>query len=67
MDFLYTTTSGSVKLVRTTPTGNDIIIGITRGISPLNPEGLDDGRPFSASAVALQDTTCVLVPKALFK
>ncbi len=61
--FFYTTTSGSVKLVRTSFQGHDSIVGIASGICPLNPEGLDTSRPFLATAVALEDTTCILVPK----
>ncbi len=70
-EFFFTTTSGSVKFVKTSLQGNDSIVGIASGICPLNPDGLDDGRSFLATAVALEDTTCILVPKrellALFK
>lgn len=62
-EFFYTTTSGKVKLVKTSLQGDESILGITAGIAPLNPEGLDEGRPCLATAVALEDTTCVLVPK----
>ena len=41
--------------------GNDSIGGIASRIGPLNPERLDNGRSFLAMAVALEDTTCVLV------
>ena len=61
-DFLFTTTSGSVKLLKTSLQGDDSIVGITSGICPLNPEGLDHGRSFLTTAVALEDTTCILVP-----
>ncbi len=62
-ELFYTTTSGSVKLVKTSLQGNDSIVGIASGICPLNPDGLDNGRSFLTTAVALEDTTCVLVPK----
>ena len=62
-EFFYTTTSGSVKFVKTSLQGNDSIVGIASGICPLNPDGLDNGRLFLATAVALEDTTCILVPK----
>jgi CRP/FNR family transcriptional regulator len=62
-EFFYTTISGSVKLVKTSFQGNDSIVGIASGICPLNPEGLDNGRSFLATAVALEDTTCIQVPK----
>jgi CRP/FNR family transcriptional regulator len=51
-----------VKLVKTTPQGNDAIVGIISGACPLNPDVLYTDRPFLTSAVALEDTTCVLVP-----
>lgn len=62
-ELFYTTTSGSVKLVKTSLQGNDTIVGIASGICPLNPDGVDNGRSFLATAMALEDTTCVLVPK----
>jgi CRP/FNR family transcriptional regulator len=62
-ELFYTTTSGAVKLVKTSLQGNDSIVGIASGICPLNPDGLDNGRSFLASAVALEDTTCIVVPK----
>lgn len=62
-DLFYTTISGSVKLVKTARDGHQSIVGIASGICPLNPDGIDGGRSSSASAVALDDTTCVLVPK----
>ncbi|HJN46391.1 MAG TPA: Crp/Fnr family transcriptional regulator [Vicinamibacterales bacterium] len=62
-ELFFTTTSGSVKLVKTSLQGNDSIVGIAAGICPLNPDGLDNGRSFLATAVALEDTTCIVVPK----
>ena len=62
-EFFYTMTSGNVKLLKTSLQGNESIVGIASGISPLNPDGLDNGRSFLATAVALEDTTCILVPK----
>ena len=62
-EIFFTAMSGSVKFVKTSVQGNDSIVGIASGICPLNPDGLDDGRRFVATAVALEDTTCVLVPK----
>jgi CRP/FNR family transcriptional regulator len=58
-EFFYTVASGSVKLVKTSCRGHDCIVGIASGICPLNPDGLS----FPATAVALEDTTCLLVPK----
>jgi CRP/FNR family transcriptional regulator len=70
-DLFYTTTSGSVKFVKTSTQGNESIVGIASGICPLSPDGLDSGRTFRVTAVALEDTTCIQVPRrelvALFK
>ena len=49
-----------------TPTGKDVIIEILGAGDPLGAVAVYEGRPYPASAVAIEDTTCVLVPRDAF-
>jgi CRP-like cAMP-binding protein len=49
-----------------TPSGKDIILEIFGPGDPLGAVAVYEGRPFPASAVALEDTACILVPRAAF-
>ena len=48
------------------PTGKDLILEIFGTGDPLGAVAAYDGRPFPASAVALEDTVCVVIPRATF-
>jgi CRP-like cAMP-binding protein len=61
-----TVAKGRVKIVKTTPTGRDVILEILGIGDPVGAVALYEGRPFPASAVALEDTTCVLLPRDAF-
>jgi CRP/FNR family transcriptional regulator len=65
-DAFYTIASGRVKIFKTLPTGKDMILEIFSAGDPLGAVAAYDGRPFPASAVALEDTTCVVIPRATF-
>jgi CRP/FNR family transcriptional regulator len=65
-DFFFTVVSGRVKVFKMTPTGKDVILEIFGPGDPLGATAAYEGRPFPASAVALEDTTCVLIPRASF-
>ena len=65
-DAFYTIASGRVKIFKMMPTGKDIILEVFGAGDPLGAVAAYDGRPFPASAVALEDTTCVLIPRASF-
>lgn len=65
-DAFYTIASGRVKIFRMLPTGKDLILEIFGTGDPLGAVAAYDGRPFPASAVALEDTTCVVIPRATF-
>jgi CRP/FNR family transcriptional regulator len=65
-DAFYTIASGRVKIFKMMPTGKDIILEVFGTGDPLGAVAAYDGRPFPASAVALEDTTCVLIPRASF-
>jgi CRP-like cAMP-binding protein len=65
-DAFYTIASGRVKIFKRLPTGKDLILEIFGVGDPLGAVAAYDGRPFPASAIALEDTTCVVIPRATF-
>ncbi len=65
-DAFYTIASGRVKIFKMLPTGKDLILEIFGEGDPLGALAAYDGRPFPASAVALEDTVCVVIPRATF-
>lgn len=52
---------GRVKVFKSTPAGRQIILEIFGAGDPLGAVALYEGRPFPASALALDDTECVRV------
>ena len=48
------------------PTGKDMILEVFGQGDPLGAVAAYDGRPFPASAVALEDTVCVVIPRPAF-
>ena len=65
-DAFYTIASGRVKIFKMLPTGKDMILEVFGAGDPLGALAAYDGRPFPASAVALEDTTCVVIPREDF-
>jgi CRP-like cAMP-binding protein len=65
-DAFYTIASGRVKIFKMLPTGKDLILEIFGTGDPLGAIAAYDGRPFPASAVAIEDTVCVIIPRAAF-
>lgn len=65
-DAFYTIAAGRVKIFKMMPTGKDIILEVFGTGDPLGAVAVYDGRPFPASAAALEDTTCVVIPRAMF-
>lgn len=65
-DFFVTILSGRVKIFKMTPAGTDIILDIFGPGDPLGAVAVYEGRPLPASAAALEDTSCLLVPRASF-
>lgn len=65
-DAFYTIASGRVKIFKMLPSGKDLILEVFGAGDPLGAVAAYDGRPFPASAVALEDTTCVTIPRPVF-
>lgn len=62
----YTIASGRVKVFKLLPTGKDMILEVFGAGDPLGAIAVYDGRPFPASAVALEETVCVTIPRHVF-
>jgi CRP-like cAMP-binding protein len=65
-DAFYTIASGRVKIFRLLPTGKDVILEVFGAGDPVGALAAYDGRPFPASAAALEDTACVVIPRHVF-
>jgi CRP/FNR family transcriptional regulator len=65
-DALYAIISGRVKIFRMMPNGKDLILEVFGPGDPLGAVALYMDRPFPASASALEDTTCVVIPRVTF-
>jgi CRP/FNR family transcriptional regulator len=65
-EFFYSVASGRVKVVKMLPTGKEVILEVFGAGEPLGAVAVYEGRPFPASAVAIEDTSCILIPRASF-
>jgi CRP-like cAMP-binding protein len=65
-DALYTVVAGRVKVVKTTARGSDLILEIFGPGDPVGAVAVYESRPYPASAVALESTSCLLVPRTAF-
>ena len=65
-DFFITIVTGRVKVYKATPAGKEVILEIFGPGDPLGATAAYEGRPFPATAVALEDTQCVFIPRAGF-
>jgi CRP-like cAMP-binding protein len=65
-DFLVTIASGRVKVVKMIPSGKEIILEIFAPGDPVGAVVAYEGRPYPASAVALERSSCILVRRSEF-
>lgn len=65
-DAFYTIASGRVKIFKMLASGKDLILEVFGTGDPLGAVAAYDGRPFPASACALEDSTCVVIPRPVF-
>ena len=61
-----TVVKGRVKVFKMTPAGKDVILEIFGAGDPLGAVAAYDGHPFPASAVAIEDSQVLLVPRQAF-
>lgn len=65
-DAFYAIASGRVKIFKMMPSGKDVILEVFGHGDPLGAVAAYMGRPFPAAASALEDTTCVVIPRPAF-
>jgi CRP-like cAMP-binding protein len=65
-DELYTMVSGRVKVFKTTARGTDVILEIFGPGDPVGAVAVYESRSYPASAVALEPTVCLLIPRQAF-
>jgi len=65
-DAFFTVVEGRVKVFRTTPEGKDLILELFGAGDPIGAVAVYEERPYPASAVAIEETTCLVVPRAHF-
>jgi CRP/FNR family transcriptional regulator, nitrogen oxide reductase regulator len=65
-DLLYTVLAGRVKVFKTTPRGTDVILELFGPGDPVGAVAVYESRSYPASAVALEPTTCVVIPRQAF-
>ena len=65
-DAFYAIASGRVKIFKMMPSGKDLILEVFGPGDPLGALAVYGERPFPATATALEDTTCVIIPRSDF-
>ena len=65
-DFLYTILSGRVKVIKAIPSGKEVILEIFGAGDPVGAVVAYEGRPYPASAIAIEKTSCLLLRRAPF-
>jgi CRP/FNR family transcriptional regulator len=65
-DLLYTVMTGRVKVFKTTPRGTDVILELFGPGDPIGAVAVYESRPYPASAVALEPTSCLVIPRQPF-
>jgi len=65
-EVFFTVVRGRVKVFKSTPAGKDLILEIFGAGDPLGAVAVYEDRPYPASAVALEETLCLLVRRQEF-
>jgi CRP/FNR family transcriptional regulator len=62
-DAFFTVVEGRVKVFKTTADGKDLILELFGPGDPIGAVAVYEERPYPASARAIEDTVCILVPR----
>jgi CRP/FNR family transcriptional regulator, nitrogen oxide reductase regulator len=65
-DLMYTVVTGRVKVFKTTSRGTDVILELFGPGDPVGAVAVYESRPYPASAIALEPTSCLLIPRQAF-
>jgi CRP/FNR family transcriptional regulator, nitrogen oxide reductase regulator len=65
-DLMFTVVTGRVKVFKTTPRGTDVILELFGPGDPVGAVAVYESRPYPASAIALEPTCCLLIPRQAF-
>ncbi|MBS1818211.1 MAG: Crp/Fnr family transcriptional regulator [Acidobacteria bacterium] len=65
-DFFYSVATGRVKVVKMLPSGKEVILEVFGAGEPLGAVAVYEGRPFPASAITMEETACILIPRTTF-
>jgi CRP-like cAMP-binding protein len=65
-DHLVTVLTGRVKVVKTTARGTDVILEIFGPGDPVGAVAAYETRPYPASAIAIEPSSCLFVPRHTF-
>lgn len=65
-DFFFVMITGRVKISKTTARGSDVILELFGPGDPVGAVAVYESRPFPASGIAIEPTTCVLIPRPAF-
>jgi CRP/FNR family transcriptional regulator, nitrogen oxide reductase regulator len=65
-DRLFTVLTGRVKVFKTTARGADVILELFGPGDPVGAVAVYESRPYPASGVALEPTTCLVLPRSAF-
>jgi CRP-like cAMP-binding protein len=65
-DQLYTVVSGRVKVFKATARGTEVILELFGPGDPVGTVAVYESRPYPASAMTLEPTTCLVIPREAF-
>jgi CRP-like cAMP-binding protein len=65
-ELMYTVITGRVKVFKTTARGTDVILELFGAGDPVGAVAVYESRPYPASALALEPTSCLVIPREAF-